>query len=337
MRLINVHSLDTKDFSASWPEYAILSHRWEDDEISYQDYQDPSKRTGAGYRKIKDFCLLVQQADWAKGQAMRRRIEWAWVDTCCIDKTSSAELSEAINSMWTWYQEAAVCVAYISDYHPRTLRHCQWFSRGWTLQELLAPMHVLFYSQFWRLVGSRDELATKDSWLVEATGIEAVFLEKYTNVRSASVAQRMGWAARRRTTRQEDMAYCLMGLFDVNMPLLYGEGWSKAFLRLQSEIIRQSDDESIFVFYKQPNVAHSGVLAKHPAAFKHSTLVRTQSRVERSPFMVTHKGLQIDGPALGIKTTNTYPDQSHLCAEATARRGSPSYDFRASIGAHRES
>ncbi|KAK4500834.1 hypothetical protein PRZ48_009026 [Zasmidium cellare] len=305
MRLINVHTLDTKDFSASWPEYAILSHRWEDEEISYQDYQDPAKRVGPGYRKIADFCLLVQQADWAKGQATRRGIHWAWVDTCCIDKTSSAELSEAINSMWTWYQEAAVCVAYISDCEVsdsrartlRSLRASPWFRRGWTLQELLAPKEVFVYAQNWQCLGQRNTTADLRRAINLATAIEEGYLQGRKHVADASIAQRMSWASARKTTRGEDLAYCLMGIFNVNMPLLYGEGQEKAFYRLQEEIVKQSNDESIFAFGlnmygKQP------ALAANPRQFVDCEHVRTARRLRREPYTITNTGLNFESPAI---------------------------------------
>jgi len=171
-----------------------------------------------------------------------------WIDTCCIDKTSSAELSEAINSMFSWYQKSQVCYAYLSDvsssandhYKAKSeFRRSNWFTRGWTLQELLAPKFVEFYDQNWVEIGTR---AAMQKLLHEITGIRT-----FDDIGSANVAEKMSWASRRVTTRIEDQAYCLMGLFGVNMPLLYGEG-AKAFLRLQLEIWNMTNDESIFAW-----------------------------------------------------------------------------------------
>jgi hypothetical protein len=173
-------------------------------------------------------------------------------DTCCIDKSSSAELSEAINSMYAWYQRGVVCYAYLSDvqlwstYQPEDadgawvaenpeavlqVMKSRWWTRGWTLQELIAPPSVVFYaatSQGWSKIGTKGSLID----LVAArTGIRDDIL-RGLDVKKCSVAQRMSWASQRETTRTEDLAYCLLGIFGVNMPLLYGEG-SKAFLRLQ--------------------------------------------------------------------------------------------------------
>jgi len=183
---------------------------------------------------------------------------------CCIDKTSSAELSEAINSMFRWYKRAVICYAYLSDVElgggvdmhpsypgvPSKFAQSRWFSRGWTLQELIAPKEVVFYSRDWGIIGSRERLCLA---LEEITGIKRDLLNT-GDVKFASVADRMTWAAKRTTTRVEDVAYCLLGIFDVNMPLLYGEG-QKAFTRLQEEILRTSTDQSIFAWSLNPHIA----------------------------------------------------------------------------------
>ncbi|KAI0676567.1 hypothetical protein C8Q78DRAFT_998370 [Trametes maxima] len=184
--------------------------------------------------------------------AERAGYEWVWLDTCCIDKTSSAELSEAINSMFFWYLSADICYAYLFDVSdhddPRergsSFRRSKYHRRGWTLQELIAPTSVLFLSQAWNTIGSKHSLLEP---LVEVTGIDAdilLGLEKMTHV---SVAGRMSWAAKRETTRVEDRAYSLLGLFGISMPIIYGEG-PRAFMRLQQEILKQDPDESLFAW-----------------------------------------------------------------------------------------
>ena len=173
---------------------------------------------------------------------------------CCIDKTSSAELSEAINSMFRWYEKAKVCYAYLSDVSgDANLKKdvsefvgSRWFTRGWTLQELVAPKSVLFYSRRytgWHFLGTKEDLCDHIS---AVTGIDTDTLYG-AGLELASVARKMSWASHRETTRVEDTAYCLLGIFDVNMPLLYGEG-KKAFLRLQEEILRSSYDYSLFAW-----------------------------------------------------------------------------------------
>lgn len=288
MRLISIQTLELKDFLGRPPPYAILSHRWGKEELSYQDFQDPAKRHGEGFENIMAFCAIVQ--------ATYSVCHWVWVDTCCIDKTSSAELSEAINSMWKYYCNAQACIAYLVDVwegiDSTQFRNSTWFKRGWTLQELLAPGEVRFYNHDWRCIGSKRY---QTCHVADASLIDREFLAKSGNISDASIAQRMSWASDQITTRGEDIAYCLMGLFDVNIPPLYPEGEQKAFLRLRKEIIQQSNDESVFAF---AGSLSSGALAAHPARFRRSGHIRKQSLVTRSPYGITHRGLRFEAPAI---------------------------------------
>ncbi|RYP71079.1 hypothetical protein DL771_005013 [Monosporascus sp. 5C6A] len=249
MRLLNTCTWEMKEFvsDAHIPPYAILSHTWgsTEDECSFQEWQHlPALaiKQKEGFQKIEYCCR----------QAAKDGLEWVWIDTCCIDKTSSAELTEAINSMFRWYRNAEICYAYLSDVsrlgrastvHQR-LERSRWFTRGWTLQELIAPAEVVFYSMDWDHIGTKSELSASISSI---TKIDAPFLDS-KNLLSTSLAQRMSWAAHRETSRTEDIAYCLLGIFDVNMPLIYGEGM-KAFQRLQEEIIKSYPyDYSLFAW-----------------------------------------------------------------------------------------
>ncbi|KAH9203299.1 vegetative incompatibility protein HET-E-1 [Leptodontidium sp. 2 PMI_412] len=215
------------------PEYAILSHRWEAGEVTFKDLTDGTSEGKAGYSKIQ-FC---------GEQARRDKLEYFWVDTCCIDKSSSAELSEAINSMFRWYQEAARCYVYLSDVSIRkrkasectwesAFRASKWFTRGWTLQELLAPRSVEFFSWEGSRLGNKTTL---EQQIHEITGIPTTALREYP-LPQFDVDERFSWAKSRQTTRGEDKAYSLFGIFDVQMPLLYGEGEVKAFQRLREAI-----------------------------------------------------------------------------------------------------
>ncbi|KIM62504.1 hypothetical protein SCLCIDRAFT_60203, partial [Scleroderma citrinum Foug A] len=260
MRLINVKAF-VLEFRDEDTAYAILSHRWiehegETTEVNYEemitlakmekDEQD-AVRQRLGYQKILNTCE----------QAKRDKFEWLWVDTCCIDKGSSAELSEAINSMYRWYENARVCYAYLHDVLGSSfptesdgLRYRnskgwpEWFSRGWTLQEMIAPSNVQFFNKNWQPIGNKKTLAHT---LAGITGVSQVILMDGLSSNRPCVAQIMSWAANRTTTRVEDRAYSLLGLLDVNMPMLYGEG-RRAFQRLQLEIIRVSNDQSIFAW-----------------------------------------------------------------------------------------
>lgn len=295
MRLLDTSTFELREFyDGDIPGYAILSHRWEAEEVSFRELQDGSGKRLHGWLKIERFCAIAHSNDF----------KYVWIDTCCIDKSSSAELSEAINSMFRWYQGSEICYAYLSDVLTkdkdrnavrRAFGASKWFTRGWTLQELLAPDEVVFFDQEWVRIGttgSRIEHKDREDSLLErilaVTGIQRL---DFLNPRGASVAKRMSWASKRQTTRQEDMAYCLMGLFDVNIPLLYGKG-EKAFYRLQLQIMQQSDDESIFA-WTQDGLG-SGLLASSPANFANSFNINRLEYTPRTPFSMTNKGLHIN-------------------------------------------
>ncbi|KAM7192041.1 vegetative incompatibility protein HET-E-1 [Naviculisporaceae sp. PSN 640] len=242
MRLLNVDSQELDTFyDEGIPPYAILSHTWTRDrkhpEVLFEHMERPDRVHMLRYGKIEQTCRLAKS----------RGLDWVWIDTCCIDKSSSAELSEAINSMFRWYTNSSICFVHLEDMgdEGENLANCRWPGRGWTLQELLAPPAVEFYDKRWQHIGDRSALAQD---IQSITGIPTIYLqEPRRDIRQARVGEKMSWAANRVTTRKEDTAYCLLGLFYVNMPLLYGEG-DKAFLRLQEEIIKVSGDDSIFAW-----------------------------------------------------------------------------------------
>ncbi|KAF9876916.1 HET domain-containing protein [Colletotrichum karsti] len=269
MRLLDAQTCELKEFfSPLIPPYAILSHTWDEEEIILQDLARPETITDKkGFQKIKKCCA----------QALIDGHDWVWVDTCCIDKTSSAELSEAINSMYRWYQEAEVCYAYIRDLPPQisenldqeAFKSAKWFTRGWTLQELIAPKIVEFYDEGWNRVGTKSQLR---NLIKEITGVKSRVLLGTKSPWSVSVAERLSWAATRSTSREEDIAYCLLGILNINMPLLYGEG-PRAFIRLQEEFLRTSEDLTLLLWTLEPNTTsdsdleESGILASSPDGF----------------------------------------------------------------------
>jgi Heterokaryon incompatibility protein (HET) len=238
-----------------------------------------------GYQKIYEICL----------RALEHNYNYAWIDTCCINKDSSAELTESINSMFQWYKNASACYVFLSDLDSTSdnaLTNCKWFTRGWTLQELIAPKEVFFYDKMWGYVGTRDDYSDAIS---SGTSISQDVLLGRKPLWECSVATRMSWAAHRETTRTEDLAYCLLGIFEVSMPMIYGEG-TNAFRRLQEEIVRRSNDLTIFVWDQNlEEAAHPGIFALSPAAFAASKDVEQISKRWMDPeFAVTNKGLRID-------------------------------------------
>lgn len=285
-------------------EYAILSHRWErdDEEVSYQNMckviQAGNLQPEAGiiqkrrgFRKIYDFSR----------QAVKDGYEYIWIDTCCIDKSSSAELQEAINSMYQWYASSAVCYAYLSDVSMsspdanKVGRHLpeiacissfqtsEWFTRGWTLQELLASRNVVFFDKNWKRCGTASDLNVLIQTVtgIDIRGIAKGIGQDRAKLWTIRVGRRMAWASNRQTKRIEDRAYSLLGLFNVNMPMLYGES-ERAFQRLQEEIIKTEEDASILAWSyldADEEFAPNG-LATSPAHFhKYLDLVK---RVDKS-------------------------------------------------------
>ncbi|KAM7195915.1 Heterokaryon incompatibility protein (HET) domain containing protein [Naviculisporaceae sp. PSN 640] len=349
MRLLNVHTLKLETFFGEMPpRYAILSHTWEEEELLYADIQDPAASFPThkrGAQKVLQSCKKAQELV----------LDYIWVDTCCIDKTSSAELSESINSMFAWYRQAAKCFAYLADiYVPNatselSIRESRWFTRGWTLQELIAPRQVIFYNHQWLEIGRREPDATNSyskrflDILVEATGMPSSLLCRmdaglcalggsYGRVNriikehdmrlyygtcqvchqadtlplflkeTFSNAQKMSWAARRVTTRREDQAYCLLGLFGVNMPLLYGEG-DLAFIRLQDEIMSNSDDSSLLAFdyFNPPHTplmpVDPGLLLAPSACY----FADSPMRLSRSVRTRTLSQIAVDSKTIGLR------------------------------------
>ena len=283
--------------------YAILSHTWGVDEVTFDEIHAPECKAKNGYKKIEHACE----------QALQDGHHYLWIDTCCIDKRSSAELSEAINSMYRWYQNAAVCYVYMVDFivHPGSeaetnvyFKTSCWWTRGWTLQELIAPKHVRFYNYHWQYYGDKMHLA---EIIAEITYIDIQVLQDSRKLRSMSVAKRMSWASRRQTSRQEDQAYALMGMFNVSMPLLYGEGGVKAFQRLQEEIIRTSTtiDHSILAWmpwegapqglFKQSSFAgkYQNLLCPAPYGFRHAHNIISWAQPQAETFTLTSYGLQL--------------------------------------------
>jgi hypothetical protein len=247
MRLLHLESGNlslTEDYTEHVPPYAILSHTWGKDteEVTFDDFKAGNYIDKTGYTKIR-FC---------GEQAARDGLQYFWVDTCCINKSNLTELSEAINSMFRWYQDAVKCYVYLSDVSTRSgllwepkFRHSRWFTRAWTLQELIAPQSVEFFSQEGERLGDKGSL---ESLLHKITRIPVeVFQGK--PVTELTIEERMLWAAKRTAKRKEDEAYSLLGIFGLHMPLIYGEGRENAFIRLEREIGERSKG-MVYKFYK---------------------------------------------------------------------------------------
>ncbi|KAF5608147.1 heterokaryon incompatibility protein het-E-1 [Fusarium pseudoanthophilum] len=322
MRLINTHTLKLEEFyNEDAPPYAILSHAWGNEEVKFEEWQDCQQASlKQGYSKILKACE----------EALKHNLKWLWVDTNCIDKRSSAELSEAINSMFAYYQNSEVCLAYLADVdtscqsedilHSK-IEKSRWFTRGWTLQELIAPKKLIFYAADWSQIGRNDGSLT--SLLTSITQIRGGYLEGQLSIHKASVAERMSWLAKRTTTRIEDMAYCMLGIFNINMPLLYGEG-KKAFFRLQEEIIRNNNDHSLFCWEWNKDVPNDwgSLLAPWPTVFEAAGNFCPVLGDQISVYSITNGGLSIQLPAMGSPESTDWEDRIWVVMLQATWRGS---------------
>jgi hypothetical protein len=234
MRLLNSSTYQLHEFNEPEKPYAIFSHTWGSDEVSLQDYQESIAQTKKGFQKIKLCC----------DQAAKDKIPWVWIDTCCMNRLDSAERSEVLHSNYKWLENATKCYAYLSDVSSSadswesTFKSCKWFTRQFTLQELVAPPEVVFFAQDWVQVGTRKSLHSIISGI---TGIQPAVLTGEKKPKQCHVSERMSWASNREAKAVEDKAYALMGLFDIKLPVLYGEG-NRAFRRLQDEIRKTHND-----------------------------------------------------------------------------------------------
>lgn len=300
----------TPSKAAEVPEFAILSHRWIGEDASLQRFKTIPKAHLSNFdqlnhtsldleresqygkseptgdeddsRKIEVHKSVIYKIAGACAQArntpgkLTKSLKYIWIDSICIEKSDSAETSSAINSMFCWYQNAKVCFVYLYDVVSKTTTgdsptvqeqfiSSEWWKRGWTLQELLASEDVRFFDRDWEYIGSKTDLATA---ITTASGISPEHLTG--DFRSASIAQKMSWLSHRNTSRIEDRAYCVLGIFDVYLDTRYGQG-EVEFIRLQRAIIgrwfaKTPFDESLFA-WKSPYVELSGLLAPAPSCF----------------------------------------------------------------------
>jgi hypothetical protein len=346
VRLINAETLDLQEFDDTQiPEYAIVSHRWRDDEVSLRHYERVMLDSGER-RRLRTIIALKGTRDIgdpaydsyieSRGlwkiistciQAKRDGLNHVRLHTCAIDKTSSTEEQEAINSMYRWYEQSKICYVFLDDV-PADIRWdtsddelerltatTEWLKRGWTLQEFIAPARVDFFGRAWNYVGSKTsakceneteplgacEVVSKNEMLSRLTGVPLAAIVQTRLRNDYSVAQRMAWAAERLTNRSEDRAYSLLGLSDINMPLLYGEGGARAFRRLQEEIARQILDHSILAWdgSKMGDKWENSILAPSPDCFADSAHI-INIRAHKEPMSFFSTGLRTSLPVIAL-------------------------------------
>lgn len=302
MKLLHIDTGQLHIFNFPPPvPYAILSHTWSspaDDEWTKYDNNDNTNaliRTAksAIHVIIERFCHIARTQNY----------EYVWIDAACIDKASSADVSENINSLPGYLRRAGVCITFLADLPcgpslpwKDTWAHCQFWNRAWTLQELLLPVRVQFYDAQWHLRGERAT-APLPALISVTTGIDQDILTQQRSLCETAVGHRMTWASRRKGTRSEDVAYSLLGVFDVRMPAVYGEGARRSFLRLQEEILKYSNDASLFAWTSHGNESSRGIFAESPVEFDNfseSPAARVPS-VFRGFAALTSNGVLVEG------------------------------------------
>lgn len=331
IRLLDVHTLEFSTFeNDTTPPYAAASHRWQDEETTYDDFHRGPTENTPGIRKIRSFCAYIVTHASDLRMHTDRSVDWLWIDTCCIDKRDSNELSEAINSMFDWYARADICLAYLYDVaFGQPVIESTWFDRGWTLQELLAPSLVIFLDKEWHFRGVKRDTASCDqrarvsdlelwtspqysrglvlnSEISKRTGIPQTVLSDLSLIRNLHFNDILQWMAKRNTTKWEDRAYCLLGLMDVAMSPNYGE-YEYAMVRLLNEIrdkyskqIRviqrtgrsQSSAKSVELMQEEINLMDDGV----DMWLEQRAARRDQNRTRHGlPRQMQHEGPHIPG------------------------------------------
>ena len=333
MRLLNIETCEIQQIKGAsecrdaLAKCAIISHRWGGHELSFQQYEERMKGSdyksqqfnhpgNTSFRSEGDSEGFLKLAR-ARLKAQRQEdLKYIWMDTCCINKQESGELEKEITSMFRWYNSAKVCYAYLPDVSalqngfqelekdekgrvtkPRvgSFECSDWFTRGWTLQELLAPTTMSFFDRYWQFLGTKETLSAQ---IQRATGIESRYL--HGDVSQACIAVKMSWLARRQTLKIEDMAYCMFGIFGISTFIRYGEG-EGAFVRLGQELIRQHPpDESLFA-WRSPKIPSCGLLAPWPTCYLGSENLTIQSRKYAprkglSGFNVIGGGIEFQAP-----------------------------------------
>ncbi|KAI6004437.1 heterokaryon incompatibility protein-domain-containing protein [Pisolithus orientalis] len=260
-------------------KYAIVSHRWiEGAEVDYQEMTKLAEMKEAKQNEIRErlgYKKIIRSCE----QALRDGYKYLWIDTCCINKPDISELSRSIKSMYRWYKNSSVCYAYLHDItdlsfptassekrYPDSKGWPVWFSRGWTLQEMIAPVDVWFFNKDWKALGDKRTLAPTLSRITRVP--QHILTDRFSPNNRPCAAQIMSWAADRTTGEVEDKAYSLFGLLGVNIPVMYGEG-KEAFRRLQLEFVREANDGSIFAWGFHRDSQRSGsILADDPSFFR---------------------------------------------------------------------
>ena len=355
--------------------FAILSHTWERGELSYEDLHGQNDLSGShlglqdsdrdggrqrSFEKLHNFCDIAEEYG----------TEFAWADNVCIDKSSSAELDESIRSMFSWYRNAAICIVYLAQTNDlRDFAHDRWFTRGWTLQELLAPRRLKFYSKRWHRLTEflNDKISAEDvrrlnnqsltrqldllsDAILKAAGLVMQHVRDFVpGIRHPSLPERMQWIARRATTREEDESYSLMGIFNVSISIAYGEGRERAFFRLYQAILEVGYERDWLLWTGRsvsPSIHPSRMIPSSPKCYltwnvnfrRDTPEGRMVSALENEPLGLTNVGLPMKILFVPVHVRepgkfSRYPDYTPPDALITCPLSNKSIEIR---GIHRD-
>lgn len=264
MRLINTYTLQPCEFTVSLPPYATFSHVIDEIGAPFEDFAHIKRELCCDIFKILvRACVQARDAGFA----------WLWNYAACVDRNSCAAQSEAINSLAQIYRNCGRSIIYLGDLNSKLVEdeevveriaECRWMRNIWAIPQIIFSGAAYFYSSDWSLIGTKASLI---SHLSSIMGIDEPVLEDSNLLEEYSLARRMSWASEMTASRVEDFAYALVGLFDVSMSILYGDG-QKAFLKLQEEIMRDTDDFSLMAWDKIDAQAYNGLFAHSPACFR---------------------------------------------------------------------
>ncbi|KAL2106812.1 hypothetical protein VUR80DRAFT_6186 [Thermomyces stellatus] len=303
MRLLHTRTLNLEQFYdlQTRPHYVVLSHTWEPGHLNYADLTDRRERalSGPGSALVHHACDV----------ALKLGYEYIWIECICVDGSSTAEVSEAVNSAFRWFQKAAVCLVYLADLpagspnDDTSWRRCEWWTRAWTLPELLAPSTVHFYDKDWNFRGTKTSPPLLGI-IARITTVSEDVLRDGSLIPGVSVAKRMSWASTRKARRVEDRAYSLLGIFGVHMQAIYGEG-AESFKRLQDEILKDTRDVSLLAWEAQPEEKRlfRGLFASSPKEFARFVKCPPEWKTPlffEGEIQSTSKGVSITAPFISL-------------------------------------
>ncbi|CEJ93232.1 hypothetical protein VHEMI08840 [[Torrubiella] hemipterigena] len=251
------------------PKYAILSHTWD----VVTKLPPPAAIQWAVDVQSKKYLALLPKIIEASRLALEQGIDYLWTDWLCIDSSSSASLEKAVNGALSLLQQCALCIVHLDDlekdsFDEEGLAQCRYWTRSWTLQELIIPQNVQFYDASWKLCGEKHD-ADVSTIVSTVTGIPVPVLVEPDALWDTALAVRMSWAARRTCRREEDIAYSLLALAGVTLQVRYGEGSEATFLRFQEEVLRNTRDTSLLAWRSSVGDLPRGLLARSPLEFQH--------------------------------------------------------------------